>query len=311
VKIIFFGTSKFAVPSLKRLIASRHEVAAVVTQPDRKKGRRLVTAPPPVKTEARDKEIPVLQPEYVSSPSTLKALKEYEADIFAVVAFGQILKKGLLETPKLYCINLHASLLPKYRGASPINRAIINGDKKTGVTTIRMIEKMDAGDIMLTREAEIFDEDTGQSMGEKLSAIGADLLLETIELVDKNKIRFVRQDDNEATYAHKLKKEDGLIDWSAPAHEIHNRIRGLIPWPGAYTHWKGKLLKIWKSGFDKETSAAKDMGAVVAVSEDALFVGTNKGRLIIRELQLEGKKRMSAEEFLHGHGIKAGDRFYD
>ncbi|MBL7068770.1 MAG: methionyl-tRNA formyltransferase [Candidatus Omnitrophica bacterium] len=309
VKIIFFGTSKFAVPSLKKIMKSRHEVAAVVTQPDRKRGRKLVVASPPVKMEMKDKGIPIHQPQDVASQDALETLRRYNADLFLVVAFGQILKKDLLKIPKLYCVNLHASLLPKYRGASPINRAITNGDKKTGVTTIKMDEKMDRGDIMLRREVDILDEETSQSLSERLSNIGAGLLLETIELVDKNEIKFIKQDEKDASYAYKLKKEDGLIDWAVPAREIHNRVRGLAPWPGAYTHWKGKLLKIYKSAFDEDDSAEKDIGAVVGLGEDTLLVGTRKGRLIIKELQLEGGKRMSAGDFLRGHGIKTGNRF--
>lgn len=309
MKIIFFGTSQFAVPSLKKIMESKHELLAVVTQPDRKKGRHLKLASPPVKRELRGESITIHQLQKVSDPDMISILKRYDADIFVVAAFGQILTKDVLKVPKKFCVNLHASLLPKYRGAAPVNYAVINGDKRSGVTTIKMDEKMDEGEIILKRAADILDTDTSETLNEKLSQIGAEVLIETIDLIEKGKARFIRQKVAEATYAHKLKKEDGLIDWSRDACVIHNKIRGLVPWPGAYTHLGDKLIKIWKSDFNKSRTEKVNIGSIVKLINEGIVVGTGKGELTIEMLQLEGGKRLKSGEFLRGHKLKVGDKF--
>ncbi|MFH1752697.1 MAG: methionyl-tRNA formyltransferase [Candidatus Omnitrophota bacterium] len=308
MKIVFFGTSDFAVPSLERIMASDHELCAVVTQPDRKKGRNLVLTPPPVKAIIEKSSIALHQPPDASAPETVAALRDHGADLFVVVEFGQILKRGLLDLPNEFCVNLHASLLPKYRGASPINWALVNGEDVTGVTTMKMAEKMDAGDIILQREVVIKPSDTGRTLRARLAEMGAGLLLETIGLIDSGKAVFKKQNDREATYAPKLKKEDGRIDWSKGAREIENRVRGLAPWPSAYTYWEGKLIKIWNADAKDARSAEHDPGKVLSF-DDGIVVGTGKGELSIKTLQLEGGKKLDAASFLNGHKIKIGDQF--
>ena len=307
MKIIFFGTSDFAVPSLERIIGSDHELLAVVTQPDRKKGRHLVLTPPPVKDCAGKSSIPLHQPLDASSDEIVTLLKKYGADLFVVVEFGQILKKGLLEAPNRSCVNLHASLLPKYRGASPINWALVNGEKVTGVTTMKMVEKMDAGDVILQREADVKPSDTSETIKERLAVLGADLLLETIGLIASGKAVYKKQDEEEATYAPKLKKEDGLIDWSKDAREIENRVRGFSPWPSAYTHWSGNLVKIWKANANTTPLSKTDIGKILRL-DDGIVVGTGKGELSINTLQLEGGKKLDAASFLNGHRLRIGDK---
>jgi len=307
MRIVFFGTSDFAVPSLERLMGKGHELCAVVTQPSRRKGRSLALAEPPVKILLNGGSIPIYQPQEASGEAITKALLTYEPDLFVVVEFGQILKESSLKIPKKFCLNLHASLLPEYRGAAPINWSVINGDKKTGLTTMRMDARMDAGDIILQREADISDYDTSQTLRPKLAAIGAELLLETIEIIAAGKALFTKQDEKKATYAPKLKKEDGLIDWSMSARDIHNRVRGLAPWPSAYTHWKEKLIKIWSSEAASQPASKDGIGIIAQVDKNGITVGTGTGYLIIKELQLEGGKRLAADTFLRGHSIRIGD----
>jgi methionyl-tRNA formyltransferase len=303
MKIVFFGTSHFSTPSLKRIISSGHELAAVVTQPDRKKGRSLRLSPPPVKEAMAGSTVPIYQPEKMSAPGLYAALEALEADLFCVVAFGHILKRELLEMPKHFAVNLHASLLPKYRGAAPINWAIANGESVTGVTTMRMSEGMDEGDLIRKREMKIAADDTAETLGKKLSESGAGLLMETIDLIDKGEAQFTKQDPRAATYAAKLRKEDGLIDWSMAARDIHNRVRGFAPWPGAYTHWNGKVLKITGSRLSGSGSAKGDAGRVLRADADSLAIGTGSGELLVTELQLEGAKRLPVAAFLRGHKI--------
>ena len=233
MKIVFFGSSEFAVPSLELLLKSQHDVLAVVTQPDREKGRDRVLAPTPVKEAASKEGIKVLQPENVNDPSFSEVLKKLSADLFVVVAFGQILAKDTLDIPELYSINLHASMLPKYRGAGPVNWTIIKGETKTGLTIIKMNERMDAGDIMLQRKVPIEAEDTAKSLSSRLSYLGGVLVLDAIRFIELDKIKFKRQPKKAGVLAPKLKKEDGLINWGKPAKEVRNRIRGCTPWPGA------------------------------------------------------------------------------
>ncbi len=313
MNIVFFGTSEFAIPSLKVLIASQHKVLALVTQPDRKRGRDLKLSPPPTKVVALGQNIPVYQPVNASGIESLEFLKKLNADLFVVISFGQILKKAALELPKLYSINLHGSLLPKYRGAAPTNWAVINGEKTSGVTIIKMNEKMDEGDIISKKEAAIGDEDTNITLTEKLSEDGAKLLLDTIKTIEKEgkNLKLTKQDGSSASYAPKLKKEDGLIDWSRPAGEIHNRVRGLLPWPGAYTYYDGKTLKILKTEIASSVVLKETVpGEVVDIVKDkGIVVRTGTENIAIEYLQLEGKKALDADSFVRGHKINPGYRF--
>ena len=308
MNIIFMGTPDFAVPTLKKLHLSKHRIVAVVTQPDRPKGRGRALHPSPVKIFALESGLKVLQPEKASALETLAEISGLEPDLIVVAAYGQILRENFLSIPKHFCMNLHSSLLPKYRGAAPINWAIINGDKETGVTTMKIDKGLDTGDILLTAKTDIKETDDAQTLHDTLADIGADLVLETISQLEQNSLIFIPQDDLQSTYAHKLKKTDGLILWGQEADTIRNRIRGLEPWPGAYTFYKDSRLRVCKAqtaeGMDQDQA-----GHIVRISDHGMEVGTARGRLIITELQPEGKKRMSAKSFLMGHSVKTGDRF--
>lgn len=297
------GTPEFAVPSLKALIESEDEVIAVVTQPDKPKGRGLEVVSPPTKVLAEKHAIPVLQPQKIKTEEFFNELKKFNPDLICVAAYGKILPKNILDLPPYGCINVHASLLPKYRGAAPINWAIIRGEKVTGITTMKMDEGMDTGDMLLTKEVQVDDEDTGETLSEKLSHVGAELLIDTIRLLKKGELHPIPQDHSQATYAPMLKKEHGKIDWEKPAEEIRNLIRGTIPWPGAYTTIDGKLLKIHKA---RGSEGAGNPGEVIKSDSGILRVSTGKGTLDLLELQLEGGKRLPAEEFLRGRRIKEG-----
>ncbi len=309
MKIVFMGTPDFAVPTLKTLVASGHEVACVVTQPDRPKGRGRGLAMSPVKQLAKESGLDILQPEKASDPEFVNALGQLQPDLIVVVAYGQILKKSILEMPKFFCLNLHSSLLPKYRGAAPINWAIINGEKETGVTAMKMDEGMDTGDILLTQKIPILESDNARTLHDKLSQEGALLVIQTIEQLEKGALTPIVQDANQVTYAPKLKKEDGLIHWEGDATNLRNRVRGLEPWPGAYTFYQSKRLRLC------EVEAAKGEpedhpGEVARTTDHGIEVGTGKGRLVITSLQPEGKNRMSAKSFLAGHKIQKGSLFH-
>ena len=314
MNIIFFGTSEFAIPSLRAISGSHHKILALVTQPDRKRGRDLKLSPPPTKVLALTKDILVYQPADASSRDAASYLKKLNADLFVVVSFGQILKEHILEIPKLYAINLHGSLLPKYRGAAPTNWAVINGDRSSGVTIIKMNEKMDEGEILLKKEAGIGDDDTNITLSEKLSLLGADAVIEALDLIEKNKnLNFTKQDAAAATYAPKLKKEDGLIDWKEPAVKIHNKVRGLLPWPAAYTRYENKVLKVLQTEIVQSAPNTKDAkpGEVVDIIKNkGLIVRTGSGNIIIKYLQLEGKIVLDADSFLRGHKIPVGYVFF-
>ena len=307
MNIIFMGTPDFALPTLQQLHESDHHVLAVVTQPDRPKGRNRKPAPPPVKQFAVEHGFPVLQPETIM-PDLIKALGDLEPDFIIVVAFGQILKKDLLALPRHFCINLHSSLLPKYRGAAPINWAIINGDKETGVTTMKMDTGLDTGDTLLSWKTPIRDKDDAQSLHDTLAREGARLVLETLRQLEEENLQPVPQDSNLSSYAPKLRKEDGLIDWSKSAAEIHNRIRGLEPWPGAYTFSKSKRLRIYKTEM-APSGSGDQAGKIARISDHGIEVGTGDGRILVTQLQPEGKKRMAAKSFLAGHKINPGDEW--
>ena len=311
MNIIFFGSSNFALASLREIINSRHKVLAVVTQPDSPSGRKLKLTPSPVKVFAASKEIDIYQPEDVSSPASIEYIKKFNADLFAVVSFGQILKKNLLETPKFCAVNLHPSLLPKYRGAAPINRSVISGDKTTGVSIIRMNERLDEGDIILKKELAIKEEDTAITLGEELSEFGAKVLLEAIDLIGYGKAVFEKQDPLKATYAPKLKKEDGLINWSETATVIHNKVRGLMPWPGAYTRFGKKTLKVLRTmPYNAGNTGPGHNGEVLDIIKDkGMVVRTAKDAILISHVQLEGKLPLDTDAFLRGHRIEKGYKF--
>lgn len=305
MKVIFMGTPDFAVGTLKSLIASEYEVTAVVTQPDKPKGRGKAMQFPPVKEVAVEAGIPVLQPGRVREPETVEAIRNIEADVIVVVAFGQIIPKEILTMKKYGCINVHASLLPKYRGAAPIQWAVIDGEKESGVTTMQMDEGLDTGDMLLKAVVPLEKEETGGSLFDKLSSTGAGLLLETLAGLEKGTILPEKQGESPTAYAKMLKKEMGLIDWTKSAEELERLVRGLNPWPSAYSHLNGKTLKIWQAEVE-ERDSENEPGTVVCVSKDGFGVQTGKGILKIRELQLEGKKRMDAGAFLRGYQMEEG-----
>ena len=318
MNIVFFGTSEFAIPSLRAIAKDRHKILTVITRPDKKGGRGMQILPSPIRIEAGHLGLRVHQPQDVSSKETAELLKAKKADLFVVISYGEILKKHILDIPRKYCINLHASLLPKYRGAAPCNWAVINGDKKTGVTVMKLNEKLDAGDIITSQSIHISENDTSADIYNQLAHIGAETLIATMNLIEADKERLLPQDENDATYAPKLKKEDGLIKWGKDAQQIKNLIRGTQPWPGAYTYLPDfsqagldkKLLKIFSAkvfNIDvipaqsaRRVKAGIHFGTVTKIEKDSFTVACGKGALKVKDLQLEGKKRMSAEEFLRG-----------
>lgn len=307
-RIIFFGTPSFALPSLSSLLQGPDQVVAVVTQPDRKKGRGQKLSPSPVKAFALEKGIKVFQPEKVKEESFQEKLRELRPHLIVVVAFGQILPKSILDLPDYGCINVHASLLPKYRGAAPIAWAILNGEKATGVTIMKMDEGMDTGDILSQSEVLIEREETAETLEKKLSLLGANLLVEIIEKIKKGEVFPIPQDHAQATYAPPLKKEDGKIDWRRDAEFIDRQVRAFNPWPGAFTRWNHRLLKIFR-GKVRSHPHTGEPGRVLWVGSDFIEVATGEDSFIIQEVQLEGKKRMGVREFLLGHPVAVGTCF--
>lgn len=310
-KIIFMGTPDFSVPILRMIHEEGYDILAVVTQPDRPVGRKRILTPPPVKEEALRLGLKVIQPEKLRGSQELQEIIQLQPDLIVTAAFGQILPKELLETPKLGCINVHASLLPKYRGGAPIHQAIIDGEEKTGVTIMYMAEKLDAGDIISQKEIEIEETDHTGSMFEKLSILGRDLLKETLPTIINGTNKRIPQDDTKATFAHNISREQERIDWTKSAREIYNLVRGLHPWPTAYTTFNGNNVKIWWAKMG-ETETTKQPGEVVKIDKTSFEIATGDGKTVaIFDLQPAGKKRMSAEEFLRGVGskLKIGDLF--
>ncbi|RKD28207.1 methionyl-tRNA formyltransferase [Lacrimispora algidixylanolytica] len=308
MRIIFMGTPDFSVPALKALVEAGHDVIAVVTQPDKPKGRGKEVQMPPVKEQALEYNIPVYQPVKARAPEFVKLLSDLAPDVMVVAAFGQLLPKSILDIPKHGCINIHASLLPKYRGASPIQYAVINGEKESGITTMMMAEALDTGDMLDQAKVTLDLKETGGSLHEKLSQIGGSLIIKTLnKLEDKTAVR-IPQDESKFTYVGMIKKNMGDIDWSMEADVIERLIRGLNPWPSAYTGWNGKVIKIWEADVvDKEYAGA--IGEVVETGKDCLVVKTGKGGLSIKELQMQGKKRMDIGAFLRGYQIAEGTVF--
>jgi methionyl-tRNA formyltransferase len=309
MNIVFFGSAQFAVPSLKAILGSGHKVSCVVTQPDRVKGRGLHPASTAVKNIAREANLKVYQPERINTPEVAKFLKDLAPDLFVVIAYGQILSQEILDIPEIFAINLHASLLPQYRGAAPINWAIINKEKKTGVTVIKMERIMDAGAILLQKALDIGEQDTALTLEEKLAHLGREVLLESIKSIQDKDYRLIEQAKDKVSFAPKLKKQDGRIDWESSAIRINNLIRGCVSWPGAYTYYKGKLLKIYQAKalpFGRESGVS--CGQVIEVSKENIIVVTGEGALSIEKLQVEGKKIMEAKEFISGYKISAADK---
>ena len=308
MNIIFMGTPEFSLPTLHKLYESDHDVLSVVTQPDRPKGRGRESTPSPVKQFALDKKIPILQPIKCTKLEIVKTLGALNADVFIIVAFGQILDKNLLALPHHFCINLHSSLLPKYRGAAPINWAIINGETETGVTTMKMNAGLDTGDILLSRKVPIRNNDDAQSLHDILAHQGSSLVLETLCQLDSGSLDATAQNSDLSSYAPKLTKDDGLIKWNQPAVKIHNLVRGLTPWPGAFSFLGSKRLKICKTE-TKICGLPNQPGVILRISGHGIEVGTQKDRIVITELQPEGKKRMHVKSFLAGHKLIIGNKF--
>lgn len=308
MKILFMGTSDFAVSSLEFLTNSGEDVIGIVTMPDRPKGRGRKLKASPVKEFAIRKDLALFQPGRVKDESFISRLRELRPDVIVVVAFGQILPKAILTIPRLGCINLHASLLPRYRGAAPINWAIINGDKVTGVTTIYMDENLDTGGILLQQEVEIEDNDTAESLHNKLSKVGAKLLLETLIRHKQESITPISQDRSKVSSAPKLKKGDGLIDWRKRSVEISNLIRGLNPKPGAFSHLDDKILKIFTGTSLKGDTKEITPGTISEIAKEGIRVSTGEGFLLIKEVQLQNHKKMGVRDFLSGqrHRIHTG-----
>ena len=310
MRIVFMGTAKFGLLSLEALFKSHHSVEAVVTGPDRPKGRGLKLSPSPIKIFALEKDVSLLQPERLKDKEFVSTLGQIDPDLFVVVAF-RILPKEVFEIPPKGTINLHASLLPKYRGAAPIQWAIMKGETKTGVTTFFIDERIDTGNLILQREMEIGDDETAGQLHDRLALIGAEVLMETVELIAQGKAVRIPQRDEEATPAPKLKKEDSCIDWSKKADDIRNMVRGMNPFPGAYSELNGRKIKVYKTSLVVSNGKGETTpGKVVTIDDtEGLIVSTGKGFLSLLEVQPEGKRRMSGPEFVRGYHVTVGERF--
>jgi methionyl-tRNA formyltransferase len=317
MNIIFFGSDSFSVPCLRSLIASGHKISCVVTQPDKKKGRGLSLSSTPVKDLAKKAGLLLYQPDKINTLQALNYLKSLNPDLFLVIAYGHILSKSVLDVPGKFALNIHASFLPAYRGAAPINWAIIKGEKSTGITLIKMCEKMDAGPVISQKKVDITNEDTAVSLEEKLSALAAGLLPDILRLIEDDSYQLIPQDEERISFAPKLKKDDGLINWNKSAVEIYNLIRGSFPWPGAFTYYRGKRLKICRaevvrlSGYPAMPAGRQVIrlpGGIAEVSKNGIVVACGNDNLLIKELQMEGKRIMQAQDFISGHKICAGDK---
>jgi methionyl-tRNA formyltransferase len=300
MKLVFLGTPAFAVPTLEAVVRAGHDVAAVVTQPDRPRGRGGKLAAPPVKDTALKLGLPVYQPERVRRPEAVEYLRGIGAEAMVIVGYGQIIPQNVIDLAPRGIINVHGSLLPKYRGAGPVQWALVNGETRTGVTTMRIDAGLDTGDMLLKAETAVAPEENAIELGARLSVLGADLLVQTLAKLDE--IVPQKQDSSQATWAPILKKEDGRIDWSLPAQAIHNRVRGLQPWPGAQTRFRGLPLLIWKS---RVAEGGGHPGAVLRTRP--LLVGTGASALELIEVQMEGRKRMPAADFANGQRLTEND----
>ena len=302
MKIIYMGTPDFAVPALKALINSEHTVVAVFTQPDKPKGRKMVLTPPEVKVCATENNIPVYQPDTFKDGNALEIINEYNPDVIVVAAYGKILPKSVLDAPKYGCVNIHGSLLPKYRGAAPIQQSVLNGDKVTGITTMLMDVGLDTGDILLTEETEIGINETSGELFDRLAVLGGDLILKTLSALEKSEITPKKQDEALASHTSKIDKSYCPIDFTKSAQEVHNLVRGLNPWPVATTELCGKKIKVFATRLCEKSGK---VGTIISIKP--LTIACGEGSIEIIELQPEGKKRMDAAAFLAGHKLSVGD----
>lgn len=304
MKIVFMGTPEFAVPYLRALINNDYDITAVVTQPDRAKGRGKKLTAPPVKVLAEEKGIKVFQPERVKATESVEFIRSQQPDLIVVVAFGQILSQEILDIPVLGCINVHSSLLPKYRGAAPINWCIINGEEKTGITTMYMDKGLDTGDIILQKETKIGRDETAGDLHDRLAELGTETLIETVRLIEEGSAPRIAQNNELATYAPIMSKSLGRIEWSKHACEIYNLIRGTYPWPGAFSYYKGRSFKIFKAEVSDNSSRNEKYGCIIDLDRESFTVNCGTGSLKIMEIQFENEKRMSVEAYLRGHNIE-------
>ncbi|SHI73100.1 methionyl-tRNA formyltransferase [Dethiosulfatibacter aminovorans DSM 17477] len=304
-RIIYMGTPEFAVPALERIHNEGHEVVLVVTQPDKSKGRGKKILKTPVKESAEKLGLEIFQPDNINSEESMKVLKSYDVDFIVVTAYGQILKKEILEIPKFDCLNIHASLLPKYRGAAPINWAIINGEKKTGITIMKIEEGLDSGPMYLKKEMDLNEEITAGNLHDRLMVMGAEMIVEAIKGIADKRLVPEEQDHKMSSYASMLKKSMSLIDWNDKGLNIHNKIRGLDPWPGSVMIYKDKKVKIFNTEYIVENHDY-DSGTIVSIDNTAIKVAVNDGYLIIKEIQFPGKRRMDIKTFLLGNEIEIG-----
>jgi len=309
MKVVFFGSSKFSLPSLIALAKTEHEVVAVITPPDKKGGRGLKLRPTAVKDYALKNSLEILQPQNPSKDKGFESkLKKFNAEVFIIISYGHILSSYVLNLANSFAINVHPSLLPKYRGAAPVNWAIINGDKKTGITIFKVTEKVDAGPIIYQEEEDILKEDNSVSLGKRLSEKAPKVLLKSLSMIKQGSVKLVPQQAKEATFAPKLKKKDGLINFNQPAYKLHNKIKGMLDWPTAFTFFRGKRIEILKSNFDKAQSNYPT-STVIDVGSQGIKVATKEGILLMERLKPEGKKEISACDFARGYRVKEGDSF--
>lgn len=307
MRVVFMGTPQFAVNTLELLVIKGHQVVGVVTQPDRPQGRGQKLLPSPVKVKALELGLTVYQPEKIKEPAFIEILRKLQLEAVVVVAYGQILPPEILRLPPMGCINVHASLLPKYRGAAPLHWAIINGEKETGVTTMLMDEGLDTGPMLLKKSIKIDDQMTVGQLHDQLAILGAELLVETLEKIASGQVVPVPQDEAQASYAPLLSKEHEKINWNNKKEDIHNLIRGMNPWPGAYTLFKGARLKIWETSLEKYSgNEQRKPGEIVKLEEEGFWVGTGDEPVLIKMVQPAGKKPMTALSFVNGYGIRPG-----
>ncbi len=314
MKVIFMGTPEFSVPTLNALIQSKHEVVACYTQPDKPKGRGKKMMMTPVKELCLEHQIPVYQPKRIRHAEEVQKFKAIQADVAVVIAYGQILPHEILSHPRYGCLNIHASLLPKYRGAAPYQWAILRGEKETGITTMQMDVGMDTGDMLLKSTLNIASDETAGSLHDRLMVLGGDLILETLDGIEAGTLKPIQQQEDEATYAPMLKKEEGNIDWSQSAKEIEQKIRGLCPWPSAYSYFNGDLIKLWKAEVEMSPIGLnvekKGIGTICHIDKNrGIGVCCGQGILYIQCLQEQGKKRMEIKDYLNGHTLNIGDKF--
>jgi len=304
IRTVFMGTPDFALGTLQGLIDAGTDLVGVYTQPDRPKGRGKKLAAPPVKELAQQYDIPVFQPNKLRDPAAVEELKALDPDLIVVVAYGQILPQSVLDIPRYGCINVHASLLPKYRGAAPINKAIVDGERESGITTMLMDVGLDTGDMLVKRSLLIGENETAGQLHDRMALLGRETMEETLRQLCAGELKPEEQDESLTCYASMMKKEDGLIDWQQPALTVHNLVRGLDPWPGAYTHLQGDVLKLAETSVDESLSGPA--GSILAADADGVKIACGEGALVVGQLQLPGKKRLAASDFLRGRELTAG-----